>query len=171
VVLFNDKGVMQKFENVDIQRDDQGHLLALRQGDKAVVTFRYGDAGRVVKFTTAEGYGGDFYYNEKGWQTSHKNAWNCTYGFNYNTAGSLAGAIWPDGSRITTFYDPKTANVTSFIDRQGEMESYTVLQGAPDQKSHAKPHAKRQEQENVRHDLQLPIQHPGFAYERKSHEA
>jgi len=125
---------MQKFENVDIQRDDQGHLLALRQGDKAVVTFRYGDAGRVVKFTTAEGYGGDFYYNEKGWQTSHKNAWNCIYGFNYNTASSLAGAIWPDGSRITTFYDPKTANVTSFIDRQGEMESYTVLQGAPDQK-------------------------------------
>jgi len=42
-------------------------LLALRQGDKAVVTFRYSDVGRVVEFTTAEGYGADFYYNGKGW--------------------------------------------------------------------------------------------------------
>jgi hypothetical protein len=56
-----------------------------------------------------------------------------TYRFNYNAADSLTGATRPDGSRITIFYDPKTTKVTSFIDRQGEMESYTVLQGAPDQ--------------------------------------
>lgn len=67
MVLFNGKGVMQKFESVDIQRDDQGRLLSLRQSDKAMVTFRYGDACRVLEFTAAESYGGDFYYNEKGW--------------------------------------------------------------------------------------------------------
>ncbi|NWB56519.1 hypothetical protein [Pseudomonas sp. F8002] len=56
-----------------------------------------------------------------------------TYRFNYNAADSLTGAARPDGSRITIFYDPKTTKVTSLIDRQGEMESYTVLQDAPDQ--------------------------------------
>jgi YD repeat-containing protein len=134
VVVFNDQGVMEKVDNIDMQRDDQGRLMALRQRDTAVVTFRYGDAGRVVEFNTPEGYGGDIYYNEKGWQTSHQNGWNRTYRFNYNNVGSLTGAIWPDGTRITIFYDPKTARITSFIDRLGAMENYTVVQGAPDQR-------------------------------------
>ncbi|WP_104657414.1 hypothetical protein [Ralstonia insidiosa] len=128
-LVFNAAGELTSIGPMLVVRNGDKRVASLREGDADIVTFKYGSTGHVDTFTTSENYQASFRYNAGGQQVWHQNAWNKQYTFEYNPLGHLQSAAWPDGSQISLFYNGGTGKLTGFLERDGVMETYRVIQG------------------------------------------
>jgi YD repeat-containing protein len=65
-----------------------------------------------------------------------KNAWNNSYGFEYDDLHNLVKTSWPDNTFITLSYDKKNDWVTSYTDRDKCTESYKYEFSENEPKNH-----------------------------------
>lgn len=125
--LYDWGGRLTRVGNIQITNDDGGRAIKLESPDGQNVEFSY-DGARLKMIKGPGGIAAEFYYNKE--QLARlNNAWLKDYLFAYSEGLNLQKIEYPDKTSHTFFYDEPRDVITGLLNRNGCMETYSVISG------------------------------------------
>lgn len=128
--IYDKNGNFLKFEHT------KDTITSIQDNNGRKLFFKYYPNKKVRSITGPNGLNAEYKFANLDDLASVKNAWNKTYGYEYDDLHNLTKATWPDKTFIAIKYDKKNDWVISFADRDKCVESYKYEFSAKDPRNH-----------------------------------